>query len=70
MEYKTKEEEKAKCLSEPEAETYMTGNQSMSFGDWWNRVPEEEKKKYHRAWLYHLYGDARIEIYDEKAVLK
>lgn len=48
----------------------MTGNQNLSLGDWWNRVPDEEKKKYHRAWLYHLYGDARIEIYDEKAVLK
>lgn len=39
-------------------------------GTWWDRVPEEEKKKYHRAWLYHLYGDLKLEIYDMKAVLK
>ena len=44
MEYKTKEEEKTRCLNEPEVETYMTGNQNLSLEDWWNRVPEEEKK--------------------------
>ncbi len=48
----------------------MTGNQNLSLGDWWARVPDDENNKYHWAWLYHLYGDARIEIYDEKAVLK
>lgn len=39
-------------------------------GTWWDRVPEEEKKKYNRAWLYHLYGDLKIKIYDMEAVLK
>lgn len=39
-------------------------------GSWWDRVPEEEKKKYNRAWLYHLYGDLKIKIYDMEAVLK
>lgn len=39
-------------------------------GTWWDRVPEEEKKKYNRAWLYHLYGDLQWEIVDMRAVLK
>lgn len=49
-------------------QTQETGKEVT--GTWWDRVPEEEKKKYNRAWLYHLYGDLKIKIYDMEAVLK
>lgn len=49
-------------------QTQETGKEVT--GTWWDRVPEAEKKKYNRAWLYHLYGDLQWEIADMKAVLK
>lgn len=69
--YTQKTEETLSMVNEPNTgSAYNTHVSEPLLGDWWNRVPEDEKKKYHRAWLYHIYGDVKIDIYDEEAVLK
>lgn len=33
-------------------------------GDWWKRVPDEDKWKYNRTWLYVLYADKKFTAED------
>ena len=68
MEEKNNNQELSLAQTDAASQEQVSG--SGSSGSWWDRVPEEDKKKYNRAWLYHLYGDLKIRIYDMEAVLK
>lgn len=68
MEEKNNNQELISAQTDAASQEQVSG--SGSSGSWWDRVPEEDKKKYNRAWLYHLYGDLKIRIYDMEAVLK
>lgn len=68
MEERNNNQELSSAQTDAASQEQVSG--SGSSGSWWDRVPEEDKKKYNRAWLYHLYGDLKIRIYDMEAVLK
>lgn len=59
-----------KTVKERRTVPLVTDDDSWLDGSWWDRVPEEDKKRYNRTWLFCLYSGFRLEVLDWKAVMK